>query len=163
MEGLSATFVYFGIGSGLAIGVALLVVAILLLRTARRYVDLAEERLDLLREGEAPLPKVARQQGHVSQEGRRPEPTRIEKIPEVVGHPLAQREGDETPSDFPPPEEADRTVREAPGRREQGSSAEAGEQRRERTPKAGAPGAAASRPKDGAPLSGSRCRIRTTM
>ena len=49
MEGLSATFVYFGIGSGLAIGVALLVVAILLLRTARRYVDLAEERLDLLR------------------------------------------------------------------------------------------------------------------
>jgi hypothetical protein len=38
MEGLSATLVYVGIGSGLAIGIALLVVAILFLRTARRYV-----------------------------------------------------------------------------------------------------------------------------
>jgi hypothetical protein len=155
MEGLSATFVYFGIGSGLAIGVALLVVAVLLLRTARRYVDLAEERLELLRKGEAPPPKVARQQGQVSQESRRPEPTRIEKIPEVVGHPLGQREGDETPSDFPQSGESDRNAREAAGgMRGQVPSAEAGERRREGSPKAGTPGAAASRPKDGAPLLG---------
>jgi hypothetical protein len=60
----------------------------------------------------------------------------------------------ESSGNFPSPEESARTVREAPGRREQVSSAEAGEQRRERTPKAGAPGAAASRPKDGAPLLG---------
>src|SRR4028118_527651 len=51
MEGLSATLVYVGIGSGLAIGIALLVVAILFLRTARRYVQPAEERMELLREG----------------------------------------------------------------------------------------------------------------
>ena len=155
MEGLSATFLYFGIGSGLAIGIALLIVAILFLRTARRYVDLAEERLELLREGEAPLPKVARQQGHVSQESRRPEPTRIEKIPEVVGLPVGRRGGEQSPGTFPPPEESDRNAREATGgMREQVSSAEAGEQRREGTPKASTPGAAASRPKDGAPLLG---------
>lgn len=155
MEGLSATFVYFGIGSGLAIGFALLIVAILFLRTARRYVELAEERLELLREGEAPLPKVAWQQGHVSQESRRPEPTRIEKIPEVVGHPLGHRGGDETPGNFPRSGGLDRNAREATGdMRGQVSPAEAGEQRREGTPKASTPGAAASRPKDGAPLLG---------
>jgi hypothetical protein len=151
---LGGTLVYVGIGSGLAVGVALLTVAILFLRTARRYVDLAEERLELLREAEALLLEIVRQQGQVSEESRQREPGRSQRVPEVVGQPLGQRTGEESSGNFPSPEESARTVREAPGRREQVSSAEAGEQRRERTPTAGAPGAAASRPKDGAPLLG---------
>ena len=151
---LGGTLVYVGIGSGLAEGVALLTVAILFLRTARRYVDLAEERLELLREAEALLLEIVRQQGQVSEESRQREPGRSQRVPEVVGQPLGQRTGEESSGNFPSPEESARTVREAPGRREQVSSAEAGEQRRERTPTAGAPGAAASRPKDGAPLLG---------
>jgi hypothetical protein len=146
--------VYVGIGSGLAVGVALLTVAILFLRTARRYVDLAEERLELLREAEALLLEVVRQQGQASPESRQREPGRSQRIPEVVGHPLGQRTGEASSGNFPPLEGAARTAREASGRREQVSSAEAGGQRRERTPKAGAPGAAASRPSDGAPLLG---------
>jgi hypothetical protein len=154
MEGLSVTLVYIGIGSGLAIGIALLVVAILFLRTACRYVDLAEERLELLRESEALLLKVVRQQGQVSEERRQRVPERSERIPEVVGHPLGRRTSDGLPGNFPSPEEADRTVREAPGIGEQVFSGEDPVHRSERTPKAGAPGAAASRPKDGAPLLG---------
>ncbi|CAA9415222.1 MAG: hypothetical protein AVDCRST_MAG01-01-1874 [uncultured Rubrobacteraceae bacterium] len=151
---MSATLVYIGIGSGLAIGIALLVVAILFLRTARRYVDLAEERLELLRESEALLLRVVRQQGQDSEESWQREPGRRERIPEVVGQPLGQRAGEESSGNFPSPEGADRNVREAPGRGAQVSSAEDGEQRREGAPKAGAPGAAAPRPKDGAPLLG---------
>lgn len=155
MEGLSATVVYFGIGSGLAIGVGLLVVAILFLRTARRYVELAEERLELLREREAPMPTAARQQSHGSQESQRPEPARSEKIPQLIGRSTGQRGGDGSPGDFPPPDVSARGLREAPeGIRDEVSSAEAGEQRRERAPKAGTPDAAAARRKDGAPLLG---------
>ena len=154
MEGLSATLLYVGIGSGLAMGVALLTVAILFLRTARRYVDLAEERLELLRESEALLLKVVRQQGQASEESRQREPGRSQRIPEVVGHPLGQRTGQESSGNLPSPEGPDRTVREAPDRDEQVSSGEDAVQRREGTPKASAPGAAPSRPKDGAPLLG---------
>ena len=164
MEGLSATLVYVGIGSGLAIGIALLVVAILFLRTARRYVQLAEERMELLREGlvregEALTPEAARRRGHVSQVSRQPEPKRREKIPEVVGHSLGRRGGDDPSGRFPPPSEGpDRRVREGTGGAEdvrgRASSAAAGEQGREGTPKAGTPGAASSRPKSGAPVLG---------
>lgn len=154
MEGLSATLVYVGIGSVLATGVAILTVAVLFLQTARRYVDLAEKRLELLREGEALLLKVARQQGHVSEESREREPERSERIPEVVGHPPGQRTDEESAGSSRPPEASERHVREAPGIRGQVSSAEAGEQRRERTLKASVPGGAASRPKDSAPLLG---------
>jgi hypothetical protein len=147
--------VYVGIGSGLAIGVALLTVAILFLRTARRYVDLAEERLELLRESEALLLEVVRQQGQVSEESRQREPERSERIPEVVGQPLGQRTGEESLGNFPQSGESDRNAREATGgMRGPVSSAEAGEQRREGTPKASASGAAVSRPKGGAPLLG---------
>src|SRR4028118_1634452 len=116
---LGGTLVYVGIGSGLAVGVALLTVAILFLRTARRYVDLAEERLELLREAEALLVKVVRQQGQVSEEGRQREPERSEKIPEVVGQPVGQSTGEESLGNLPSPEESARIVREAPVRREQ--------------------------------------------
>ena len=151
---MGGTLVYVGIGSGLAVGVALLTVAILFLRTARRYVDLAEERLELLREAEALLLEVVRQQGMVSEESRQREPGQRQRIPEVVGQPLGRRTGEESSGSFPSPEEPARTVREAPGRRERVPSAEAGEQGREGTPKAGGPGAASSRPRDGAPLLG---------
>lgn len=154
MEGLSATLVYVGIGSVLAIGVAILTVAILLLQTVRRYVALAEKRLELLREGEALLLKVARQQGHVSEENREREPERSERIPEMVGHTLGQRADEESAGGSRPPEASERHVREVPGIRGQAPSAEAGEHRRERTLKASAPGGAASRPKDSAPLLG---------
>ena len=147
--------VYLGMGSGLAIGVALLIVAILFLRTARRYVELAEERLELLREGMGSPPKAARRQGHVSRESRRPEPERSEKIPEVVGRPLGQRRGDEAPGNFPPPVTSDRNPREAaPGTRGQVPSAGTVERRPGAAPQVGAPGAASPPPKEGAPLLG---------
>ena len=131
MEGLSATLVYVSIGSVLATGVAILTVAVLFLRAARRYVDLAEERLELLREGEALLLKVARQQGHASEKSRAREPERSERIPELVGHPLGRQASEESLGGYPGPKG------------------------QEGTPKAGAPGAA-SRPKDGAPLLGAK-------
>jgi len=161
---LSATLVYVGIGSGLAIGIALLVVAILFLRTARRYVELAEERMELLREGLVReggtlTPKTARQRGHAPQESRRAEPRRSEKTPEVVGHPAGLRGGDEPSGRFPQPSEgSDPRAREragdAGGTRGRASSAAAGEQGRNKAPKAGNPGAASSRPKGGAPILG---------
>lgn len=152
---MSATLVYAGIFSVLAIGVAILTVAVLLLRTARRYVDLAERRLELLREGQALLLKVARQQGHVSEEGWQQE--RSERIPEVVGHPLVQGTGGESPGNLTPPDEPDRHAQEAPVRRWQASFARDGEQGQEPAlePSAQA-GSASSRPKDGAPRLGVR-------
>ena len=148
MEGLSATLVYVGIGSVLALGVAILTVAVLFLRTARRYVDLAETRLELLREGQAHLLEVARQQDHASEESRDQGPR--EKIPQVVGHPLGHRTGKES-TGRRPPEESALPVREEPDVRGQVSSAADGG--RERTPQAGGP---VSRPKDGAPPLGVR-------
>jgi hypothetical protein len=149
MEGLSTTLVYVGIGSLLAIGVAILTVAVLLLRTVRRYVALAEERLELLREGEALLLRAA-QQGHAEEQNREREPERRERVPEVVGHPLGQqRKGEDRR-----PEASDPHVRKSPGISEQESFTEDGEQKPEKTQKAGSPGGAVSRPKDGAPLLG---------
>lgn len=148
MEGLSATLVYVGIGSVLAVGVAILTVAVLFLQTARRYVDLAETRLELLREGQALLLEVTRQRSHAPEESREREPERRERIPEVVGHTLGQRTDVEVPGSRRP----DRHVREAPGIRGHMSSAADGG--RERTPQASVPGGAASQPNAGAPLLG---------
>ncbi|HET7273004.1 MAG TPA: hypothetical protein VFI90_18175 [Rubrobacter sp.] len=136
---MSATLVYVGIGSVLVIGVAILIVAVLFLRTARRYVDLAERRLELLREGQALLLEAARQRDHTSEESH--EPARHEKIPEVVGHALGRRKDEESGR---PPEEPARPVREAPGVR----GASAAVRGKEKSPQAGD---AASRPKEGAP------------
>ena len=149
MEGLSATLVYVGIGSVLAVGVAVLTTAILFLRTARRYVDLAEKRLELLREGQALLLEAARQQGHASEESREREQERSQRIPEVVGHSLGQRMGEEAAGSRRP-EAQDLGVREAPGIRGF-STVNRG---REKTQKASAPAGTASRPTDGAPRLG---------
>ena len=72
----------------------------------------------------------------------------------MVGHPLGRRADEESAGGSRPPEASERHVREAPGIRGQVSSAEAGEQGREKTLKASAPGGAASRHKDCAPLLG---------
>src|SRR4028118_330307 len=96
-----------------------------------RYVALAEEGLELLRESEALLLQVVRQQGQVSEESRQREPGRSQRIPEVVGQPFGQRTGQEWPGNFPSPEGPDRTVREAPDRDEQVSSGEDAVQRGE--------------------------------
>jgi hypothetical protein len=146
MEGLSTTLVYVGIGSVLALGVAILTVAILFLRKARRYVDLAEMRLELLREGQAHLLEVARQRDHASEESR--ESGRRKKIPEVVGHPLGRQTAEESMGSRPP-EKPERPVPEEMAMRGQVSPAADGG--REKTPQAGE---APSRPKDGAPLRG---------
>ncbi len=138
---------YVGIGSLLAVGVAILTVAVLFLRTARRYVELAEERLELLREGEALLLKVAHKQGHASEESQEPE--RRARVPEMVGH----RTGEESRVSRRR-EEPDSHVRETPDIREHSSPAE---HRREATQEdASVQGTAASRPRDGAPLLGVR-------
>ena len=41
-----------GVVSLLAVGATVLVIAVLALRSARRYVELAEERMELLRDGQ---------------------------------------------------------------------------------------------------------------
>jgi hypothetical protein len=139
----SVTVVYLGIGSVLAVSVAILITAVLFLRTARRYVDLAEKRLELLREGQALMLEVARQQRHASEENQ--EPQRRERIPEVVGHPLGQRVGEEVGGSRRPEAPPDRPVREAPDVRGF-STAHGG---REKTQKAGG-----SPPRDDAPRLG---------
>jgi hypothetical protein len=145
---MSATLVYVGIGAALATVVGIFAIAVLFLQTARRYVDLTEKRLELLREGEAFLLKVVQRQGRALEETREREAQRSEWVPEMVGYPLGRQQGGESPSSRWP-EGLDRRVPEAPGVHE--PPAEDREQRREGTPKAKE---AASRPKDGAPLLG---------
>ena len=135
---MSATLMYVGIGSLLALGVGTFAVAVLLLQTARRYVDLTEKRLELLREGEAFLMKIVQRQGRALEESREREAHRHETVPEVVGYALGRL-----------PEDLDKGPREAPSVRH--SPAEDTERSRERTPKSED---AATRQGDGAPLLG---------
>lgn len=60
---------FAGVGL-LGIGAATLVVAVLVLRTARRYVDVAEERLEHLREGQARLLARLEEGQRAAEEGR---------------------------------------------------------------------------------------------
>ncbi|MDQ3863244.1 MAG: hypothetical protein M3317_07070, partial [Actinomycetota bacterium] len=144
---MSATLIYVGIGAALTTVVGIFAVAVLFLQTARRYVDLTERRLELLREGEAFLLKVVQRQGRALEESREREARRREWVPEMVGYSLGQQ-GEESPGSRPP-ERLDRHVREAPDVED--SSAEDTEHRRESTPKTNE---VVSRPKDGAPLLG---------
>src|SRR3712207_265530 len=52
---MTEALLFVGVGSLLIVGAATLAVATLTLRKARRYVELAEERLEYLREGQAHL------------------------------------------------------------------------------------------------------------
>jgi hypothetical protein len=93
---MSATLMYVGIGAVLAIVVAILTIAVLFLQTARRYVDLTERRLELLREGEAFLLDLVQRQGRALEESRERESRWRETVPEVAGHPLGRQEGEES-------------------------------------------------------------------
>jgi len=143
---MSATLVYVGIGAALATVVGIFAIAVLFLQTARRYVDLTERRLELLREGEAFLLKVVQRQGRALEESREREAERREWVPEMVGYSLGREKNEESPGSRWP-EDSDRHVRETPSVED--SPAEDGEQRRESKPNE-----AASRLGDGGPLLG---------
>src|SRR5829696_6333404 len=90
---MSATLMYVGIGAILATVVAILTIAVLLLQTARRYVDLTERRLELLREGEAFLLKLVQRQGSALEESQGREAERRERVPEMAEH---RQQGEES-------------------------------------------------------------------
>ena len=135
---MSATLMYVGIGAILATLVGIFAIAILFLQTARRYVDLTEKRLELLREGEAFLMKIVQRQGRALEKSREREAHLHEAAPEVVGYALGRL-----------PEDPDRGPREASGVHD--SRAEDAEQSGKLTPKSNE---AAPRQGDGAPLLG---------
>lgn len=131
---MSATLMYVGIGSLLALGVGTFAIAVLLLQTARRYVDLTERRLELLREGEAFLLRIVQRQGRALEESREREADQGEMVPEMVGYSLGRLQDEESPSGLPP-RGPDRRPRETRG----GRSA-----REERQARQGKPGETAS-------------------
>ena len=100
---MSATLMYVGIGAILATGVGIFAIAILFLQTARRYVDLTEKRLELLREGEAFLLKIVQRQGRALEESQQRESEQHESVPEMVGYVVGAQQAEES-TDIRPPE-----------------------------------------------------------
>ena len=94
--GMSATLMYVGMGAILATGVGIFAIAILFLQTARRYVDLTEKRLELLREGEAFLLKIVQRQGRALEESLQREAEQRESVPEMVGYVIGRQQGEES-------------------------------------------------------------------
>ena len=137
---MSATLMYIGIGSLLALGVGTFAIAVLLLQTARRYVDLTEKRLELLREGEAFLMKIVQRQGAALAESSAREAHRHETVPEVVGYALGRL-----------PEDPDEHLGDAPGVYGSPVEEQDTEQRHKRKPKSDD---VATRQGEGAPLLG---------
>ncbi len=137
---MSATLMYVGIGSLLVLGVATLTIAVLFLQTARRYVDLTERRLELLREGEAFLLKIVQRQGRALEESREREAEQREKVPEMVGYVIGRQQDEGLPGPRQP-KVPNRRPREA---HRKGASSAKNEE----------PGEAASRRGDDAPLLG---------
>ena len=107
---MSATLMYVGIGAILATLVGIFAIAILFLQTARRYVDLTEKRLELLREGEAFLLKIVQRQGRALEESLQREAEQRESVPEMVGYVVgsqrAEDAADTRPPETPRPREA---------------------------------------------------------
>jgi hypothetical protein len=143
---MSATLMYVSIWTVLATGVGIFAIAILFLQTARRYVDLTEKRLELLREGEAFLLKIVQRQGRALEESLEREAQQRERAPEMVGYVIGRQRGEES-SGRRPPEDRDLRPREARGRHS--PCAKDGGQRRQEKP-----GETEPRPKDDAPLLG---------
>jgi hypothetical protein len=112
---MSATLMYVGIWAVLATGVGIFAIAILFLQTARRYVDLTEKRLELLREGEAFLLKIVQRQGRALEESPEREAQQRERAPEMVGYVIGRQQGEES-SVRRPPEDRDLRPRGARGR-----------------------------------------------
>jgi hypothetical protein len=143
---MSATLMYVGIGAILATGVGIFAIAILFLQTARRYVDITEQRLELLREGEAFLLKIVQRQGRALEESLQRESEQRESVPEMVGYVIGHQQGEES-SVSPPPEDSHRRQRGARERRRPPEKEEAHKEQ-------GKTGEAASRQVDDAPLLG---------
>ena len=143
---MSATLMYVGIGAILATGVGIFAIAILFLQTARRYVDITEQRLELLREGEAFLLKIVQRQGRALEESLQRESEQRENVPEMVGYVIGHQQGEES-SVSPPPEDSHRRQRGARERRRPPEKEEAHKGQ-------GKTGKAASRQVDDAPLLG---------
>jgi hypothetical protein len=143
---MSATLMYVGIGAILATGVGIFAIAILFLQTARRYVDITEQRLELLREGEAFLLKIVQRQGRALEESLQRESEQRESVPEMVGYVIGHQQGEES-SVSPPPEDSHRRQRGARERRRPPEKDEAHKGQ-------GKTGEAASRQVDDAPLLG---------
>jgi hypothetical protein len=143
---MSATLMYVGIGAILATGVGIFAIAILFLQTARRYVDITEQRLELLREGEAFLLKIVQRQGRALEESLQRESEQRESVPGMVGYVIGHQQGEES-SVSPPPEDSHRRQRGARERRRPPEKEEAHKGQ-------GKTGEAASRQVDDAPLLG---------
>jgi hypothetical protein len=128
---MSATLMYVGIGSILATGVGIFAIAILFLQTARRYVDLTEKRLELLREGEAFLLKIVQRQGRALEESLQREAGESESVPEMVGYVVGRQQAEES-SVARPPEDPPRRLR-GPRERRRPSPNEEEHERQEKT------------------------------
>ena len=138
---MSATLMYVGIGAILATGVGIFAIAILFLQTARRYVDLTEKRLELLREGEAFLLKIVQRQGRALEVSLQREEQR-ESVPEMVGYVIGRQQEEGSSGSLPP------EGRRPRGARERRRPPEKEEKRQEKT------GEAPSRQDDDAPRLG---------
>ncbi len=128
---MSATLMYVGIGAILATGVGIFAIAILFLQTARRYVDLTEKRLELLREGEAFLLKIVQRQGRALEESLQREAGQRESVPEMVGYVVGRQQAEES-SVARPPEDPPRRLR-GPRERRRPSPNEEEHERQEKT------------------------------
>ena len=109
---MSATLMYAGIGAILATLVGIFAIAILFLQTARRYVDLTEKRLELLREGEAFLLKIVQRQGRALEESLQREAEQRESVPEMVGYVVGTQQAEESTDTRPPESPRSRGPRE---------------------------------------------------
>ena len=139
---MSATLMYVGIGAILATLVGIFAITILFLQTARRYVDLTEKRLELLREGEAFLLKIVQRQGRALEESLQREAEQHESVPEMVGYVVGAQQAEESEATRPP--ETPRGARE----RRRPAPKEEHEEQQEK------PGEEASRQENEAPLLG---------
>jgi hypothetical protein len=137
---MSATLMYVGIGAMLATLVGIFAIAILFLQTARRYVDLTEKRLELLREGEAFLLKIVQRQGRALEESLQREADQRESVPEMVGYVVGARQAEESADSRPPETPRGARERRRPARKEEH------EEQQEK------PGEEASRQENEAPL-----------
>ena len=140
---MSATLMYVGIGAMLVTLVGIFAIAILFLQTARRYVDLTEKRLELLREGEAFLLKIVQRQGRALEESLQREAEQRESVPEMVGYGVGSQQAEES-ADIRPPE----TPRPRGARERRRPSPKEDNEQQEKT------GEAASREEKEAPLLG---------
>jgi hypothetical protein len=109
---MSATLMYVGIGAILATLVGIFAIAILFLQTARRYVDLTEKRLELLREGEAFLLKIVQKQGRALEESLQREAEQRESVHEMVGYVVGAQQAGESADTHPPESPRPRGARE---------------------------------------------------